>query len=190
MRKIKLPLEKKEIAKLKIGDEVALNGIVYTARDQAHRRIVKLMKNGRPLPFDLRGETIYYTGPTPPCDGAVIGTSTALSADGERSRTIGSCGPTTSARMDKFTPALLKGGLRGMIGKGRRSEEIRRAIKKYNAVYFLALGGAGALLSGYVKSNELIAFSDLGPEAIYRLEVKNFPVIVGIDTKGRDIYEG
>ena len=174
MRKIKLPLEKKEIAKLKIGDEVALNGIVYTARDQAHRRIVKLMKNGRPLPFDLRGETIYYTGPTPPCDGAVIG----------------SCGPTTSARMDKFTPALLKGGLRGMIGKGRRSEEIRRAIKKYNAVYFLALGGAGALLSGYVKSNELIAFSDLGPEAIYRLEVKNFPVIVGIDTKGRDIYEG
>lgn len=163
-----------EIERLKIGDEVALTGILYTARDAAHERLVNLLKNDKPLPFDIKGATVYYTGPTPPCDG----------------RIIGSCGPTTSARMDKFTPQLLKAGLRAMVGKGRRSEKVRRAIKKYKAVYFLTLGGAGALLSGYVKASEVVAFADLGPEAVYKLEVKDFPVIVGIDTKGRNIYEG
>ena len=176
MKKLILPLRQADISKLKIGDEVALTGVLYTARDQAHKRLVELIRKRKPLPFDIKGATIYYTGPTPPCDG-----STTL--------TIGSCGPTTSARMDKFTPALLQAGLHGMIGKGGRSDEVRRAIKKYKAVYFLAVGGAGALLSGYVRSNELVAFSDLGPEAIYRLEVKDFPVIVGIDSKGRDIYK-
>ncbi len=173
MQKLNLPLSDKIAKQLKAGDEVALTGVLYTARDQAHKRLVELIKKRKPLPYDIKGETIYYTGPTPPCGGAPIG----------------SCGPTTSARMDRFTPALLAAGLRGMIGKGRRSDEVRRAIKKYKAVYLLTLGGAGALLSGYVIRSEPVTFADLGPEAVYKLEVKDFPGIVGIDSKGRDIYE-
>ena len=165
--KIKLKIEN-----LKIGDRLSFSGIIYTARDQAHKRLVDAIFKRKKLPFDLRGAIIYYCGPTATPKGKVIG----------------SCGPTTSSRMDKFTPALLKAGLKGMIGKGGRCEEVRRAIKKYKAVYFLTYAGCGALLSKYVKQATAVAYKDLGPEAIYRLEVRNFPLIVGIDSRGRSIY--
>ena len=167
------PLEVKQIKKLKVGDEVLLSGTVYTARDQAHKRLVEAIRRGRRPPLDLKGKVIYYCGPT--------GTP--------RGKTIGSCGPTTSSRMDGFTSVLLKAGLKAMIGKGARSEEVGGAIKKYKAVYFLALAGCGALLSKYVKAKRLICYPDLGPEAIYKLKVKDFPLIVGIDAKGRSIYD-
>jgi len=157
---------------LKIGDEVLITAVIYTARDQAHKRLAEAIRQGRKLPMDLKGATIYYCGPTKTPKGKVIG----------------SCGPTTSARMDEFTPALLKAGLKGMIGKGNRSKEVIAAIKKYQAVYFLTYAGCGALLSRYVKSTKLVAYKDLGPEAIYKLEVKDFPLIVGIDSKGKNIY--
>jgi fumarate hydratase subunit beta len=158
---------------LKAGDEVLLTGDIYTARDQAHKRLVELIEKGKKLPFDLKGQVIYYCGPTktPP------------------SKVIGSCGPTTSARMDKLTGPLLAAGLKAMIGKGRRSEEVRRLIKKYKAVYFLATGGAGAYLAKRVISVKLVSFKELGPEAIYRMRVKDFPLIVGIDPDGRDVFE-
>ena len=165
--KIKLKIEN-----LKIGDRLSFSGIIYTARDQAHKRLVDAIFKRKKLPFDLRGAIIYYCGPTATPKGKVIG----------------SCGPTTSSRMDKFTPALLKAGLKGMIGKGGRCEEVRRAIKKYKAVYFLTYAGCGALLSKYVKHATAVAYKDLGPEAIYRLEVRDFPLIVGIDSRGRNIY--
>ncbi len=148
-----------------------LDGYVYTARDQTHLRLIKEIARKK-MPFDLKGQVIYYAGPTPTPKGKVIG----------------SCGPTTSSRMDDFTPALLKAGLKGMIGKGRRSEEVRRAIKKYKAVYFLTIAGAGAYLSKRIVETKPIAYKDLGAEAIYRLKVKNFPAIVGIDSKGRSLY--
>jgi fumarate hydratase subunit beta len=172
-KRISLPLDKERIANLKVGDEVLLSGVLYTARDRAHKRMVKAIKKGRKLPFSLKNQLIYYCGPTP----------------SRRGKVIGSCGPTSSLRMDEFTPLLLKRGLRGMIGKGRRSKEVRRAIKRYQAVYFLAIGGIGALLSRYVRKAEVIGYKDLAAEAIYRLEVKDFPVIVGIDREGRSIYE-
>lgn len=150
-----------------------LSGVIFTARDQAHKRLVEAIKNGKKLLLDLRGQIIYYCGPTKTPQGKIIG----------------SCGPTTSARMDDFTPLLLKAGLKGMIGKGNRSREVIKAIKKYKAVYFLTYAGCGALLNGYVKKATVIAYKDLGPEAIYRLEVKDFPLIVGIDAKGRCIYD-
>lgn len=157
---------------LQSGERILLKGILYTARDQAHRRLIETIKQKKRLPFDLKGAFIYYCGPTatPP------------------RKIIGSCGPTTACRMDEFTPALLKVGLKGMIGKGRRSKEVIAAIKKYKAVYFLTYAGCGALLSKYVKKKQLVAYPDLGPEAIYKLEVKDFPLIVGIDAKGRSIY--
>jgi len=158
---------------LKAGDRVFLNGIIYTARDQAHKRLVELIKKGKRLPFDLKGAVIYYCGPTKTPKGKIIG----------------SCGPTTSSRMDEFTPLLLKRGLKGMIGKGKRSKEVIAAIKKYKAVYFLTYAGCGALLSKYVKKVVPIAYKDLGPEAILKLEVKDFPLIVGIDFQGRSIYD-
>jgi fumarate hydratase subunit beta len=180
MKKINSPLEKKEAEKLKAGEEVLLNGIIYTARDQAHKRLVSSLGKGRgrgrdrdrELPIDIKDAVIYYCGPTKTPKGKIIG----------------SCGPTTSSRMDEFTPALLRSGLKAMIGKGGRCEEVVRAIKRYRGVYFLTFAGCGALLNKFVKKAEVVAYADLGPEAIYKLEVKDFPLIVGIDSKGKSIY--
>ena len=163
MKKILLPLTGNAIKTLKPGEQVLLSGSLLTARDAAHKRLIDTLKAGKKFPVSLKGETIYYTGPTPKRKGEVIG----------------SCGPTTSSRMDSFTPLLLKHGIVGMIGKGERSEDVNQAIKKYKAVYFITIGGAGAYLSEKVKSAEVIAYQDLGPEAIYRLEVKDFPAFVG-----------
>ena len=173
MKKINTPLEKNRIEKLKIGEKVLLSGVIYTARDQAHKRLSEAIKKGQRLPIDLKGQIIYYCGPTKMPKGKIIG----------------SCGPTTASRMDEFTPILLKAGLEGMIGKGSRLKEAAAAIKKYQAVYFLTYAGCGALLTKYIKKARPVAYKDLGPEAIYRLEVENFPLIVGVDVKGRSIYD-
>ena len=170
--RLKTPLTEKEIEGLSAGDEVMLEGIIYTARDQAHLRLCRMLENGEKLPLDLKGQVIYYCGPAPPGD-----------------RVIGSCGPTTSGRMDALTCPLLEKGLKGMIGKGRRRDEVREAIRRFSAVYFLAPGGAGAYLSARVKECKVVAFEDLGSEAIYRLNVEAFPLIVGIDPVGNDIYD-
>jgi fumarate hydratase subunit beta len=172
MKKINTPLEKNRIEKLKIGDNVLLSGVIYTARDQAHKRLAQAIEKGKKLPVDLKGQVVYYCGPTKMPKGKIIG----------------SCGPTTASRMDEFTPILLKAGLRGMIGKGSRLKEAAVAIKKYQAVYFLTYAGCGALLSKHVKEARPVAYKDLGPEAIYRLEVENFPLIVGIDARGNSVY--
>lgn len=164
-------LERK-IRNLKAGDKFLLSGAIYTCRDQAHKRLVEALKKRKEIPIELKGQIIYYCGPTKTPKGKIIG----------------SAGPTTASRMDEFTPTLLKAGLKGMIGKGRRSEEVIKAIKKYKAVYFITYAGCGALLSKYVRKARPAAYKDLGPEAIYRLEVKDFPLIVGIDSKGRSVY--
>jgi len=169
---IQTPLNNKDIAKLKAGDEVLLSGVIYTARDQAHLRLCGMMNNREELPVDLAGQVIYYCGPAPSRDGI-----------------IGSCGPTTAGRMDPFAPAFLNAGVKGMIGKGRRSPEVRKAIKQQGGVYFIAPGGAGAYLREKVRSCAIAAFEDLGPEAIYKLTVEDFPLVVAIDSHGRDIYE-
>ena len=161
-----------KLNKLKAGNEILLSGVIYTARDQAHKRLIETLARGRKPPINLKGKIIYYCGPTRTPKGKVIG----------------SCGPTTSSRMDEFTPALLKEGISGMIGKGERSGEVRQAIKKYKGVYFLTHAGCGALLSRFITSKTLVAYKDLGPEAIYQLTVKDFPLIVAIDAKGRSIY--
>lgn len=171
-RKIYTPLIEKTIRSLQAGDELALDGVLYTARDQAHQEMVNALRRGKALPVSLCNQIIYYCGPNPPL----------------KDRVIGSCGPTTSARMDNFTVDLLQAGLKGMIGKGQRSAEVREAIKKYQAVYFITIGGAGALLASKVKKARVVAYKKLGPEAIYRLEVRDFPLIVAIDAEGRDIY--
>lgn len=173
MIKINAPFTKKSIASLKAGDEFLLSGVIYTARDQAHKRLTDLIKNKKYLPFNLKNQIIYYCGPTAAPKGKVIG----------------ACGPTTSLRMDIFTEALLKEGLTAMIGKGRRNIKIRNLIRKNKALYLIAPAGCGALLAKKIKRKKLICFKDLGPEAIYRLEVENFPLIVAIDAKGRDIYK-
>ena len=173
MKKLKMPLTEDDISKLRRGDEVLFSGAVYVARDQAHKRLVEVLKKGKKLPINLKGAVIYYCGPTKTPPGKIIG----------------SCGPTTSSRMDEFTPPLLKRGLAAMIGKGSRSEEVKRAIKKYKAVYFLTYAGCGALLAKNIKKSERVAYKELGPEAILKLEVKDFPLIVGIDARGRSIYE-
>ena len=173
MKRINTPLIKKEIKKLNAGEVVLLSGIIYTARDQAHKRLAEAINKNKKTPVDLKDAVIYYCGPTP----------------APRGKIIGSAGPTTSRRMDEFTPLLLKKGVLAMIGKGRRSIQVIQAIKKYKAVYFLTYAGCGALLSKFVKQNKLVAYKDLGPEAIYKLEVRNFPLIVGIDTRGRSIYD-
>jgi len=172
MKRIKTPLIKEAIEKLRVGDEVLLSGRVYTARDQAHKRLIELLKKKKRLPINLRSATIYYCGPTRTMPGKVIG----------------SCGPTTSERMDAFALRLLTSGLKATIGKGGRSKEVIKSIKKHKAVYFIAIGGAGAYLSKRIKKARVIAFRDLGPEAIYELEVKDFPAIVGIDARGRSIF--
>ena len=171
--KIKTPLTKEAIAGLKAGDEILLSGVIFTARDAAHKRLHDLIAKGKLIPLNLKDAVIYYAGPTPPRPNAIIG----------------SCGPTTGSRMDPFTPELLRLGLGGMIGKGDRSREVKLAIKKYRSVYFLAIGGIGALLSDKVKMAQPILFKDLGPEAIYKMEVVDFPLTVGIDSKGNDIYD-
>lgn len=172
MKKIATPLTKSIRKKLRCGEEVLLSGTVYTARDAAHKKLAHLIMEKKKLPFSLKDTVIYYTGPTPKREDGFFG----------------SCGPTTSSRMDSFTPFLLRKGLGAMIGKGRRTPQVRDLIKKHKAVYFLAVGGAGAYLAKKVKSSKVIAFRELGPEAVYRLELKNFPLVVGIDSRGEDIF--
>ncbi|MCL4542769.1 MAG: Fe-S-containing hydro-lyase [Deltaproteobacteria bacterium] len=173
IKKITTPLTDNAILGLKTGDEVLISGLIYAARDQAHFRLVNLIEKNNPLPFDIQGQVIYYVGPTPEKPGDVIG----------------SAGPTTSYRMDKYAPALIKLGLKGMIGKGKRSGEVKDAIKKYKAVYFGAIGGAGALISKTIKSSRIIAYEDLLSEAVRELIVEDFPAIVVNDVYGGDLYE-
>ena len=168
-----VPFGKEEAVKLRAGDYVYLSGILYTARDAAHKRMQEALQENGELPFDLENNVIYYMGPSPAREG----------------RPIGSAGPTTASRMDKYTPALLDLGLRGMIGKGKRSAAVIETTIRNRAVYFAAVGGAGALLSRSVISSETIAYDDLGTEAIRRLEVRDFPVIVVIDSEGNNLYE-
>lgn len=172
-RHINVPFDADIVKELKAGDYVYLTGTIYTARDAAHKRMYEALQNGEALPFDIEGNVIYYMGPSPAREG----------------RPIGSAGPTTASRMDKYTPALLDLGMRGMIGKGRRTEAVRESMMKNQAVYFAAVGGAGALLSKSITQAEVIAYEDLGTEAIRRLEVKDFPAIVVMDFEGNNLYD-
>lgn len=169
---LQTPLSDKDIAELSAGDMVYLSGTVYTARDAAHKRMVELLDKGEPMPFDFEGQVVYYAGPCPAKPGMVIG----------------SVGPTTSGRMDAYSPRLINQGLKGMIGKGLRDAAVKKAIVDQGGVYFAAIGGAAALMSQCVKSAEVIAFEDLGTEAIRRLTIENLPVVVAVDSKGRDVY--
>ena len=170
---LKTPLSVEDVANLKAGDIVYLSGTLYTARDAAHKRIVDLIEAGKELPFKLEGAVIYFVGPTPPKPG----------------EPIGSAGPTTSYRMDSYSPTLIKHGLRGMIGKGKRNQAVKDACIQDKAVYFGATGGAGALLGKRIKSSKVIAYPELGPEAIREIEVESFPVTVINDTFGNDLYQ-
>lgn len=170
---ITTPLTDEKAASLKSGDTLYITGTIYTGRDAAHKRLIELVDKGEPLPFDIRGQFIYYVGPTPARPGSAIG----------------SAGPTTSNRMDAYSPKLIALGLKGMIGKGNRSAEVIESIKKYKAIYCAATGGAGALISKSIKKSEIIAYEDLGPEAIRKMEVENFPVIVINDIYGNDLYD-
>ncbi len=172
-RHITTPLNPEEVKTLQAGDYVYITGEIYTARDAAHKRMKEALDAGQPLPMNLKNEVIYYMGPSPAREG----------------RVIGSAGPTTASRMDKYTPELLDLGMKGMIGKGKRTPEVTEAIVRNGGVYFAAVGGAGALLSKQIKSAEVIAYDDLGTEAIRRLRVEDFPVIVVIDSKGNNLYE-
>ncbi len=172
-KKVILPLTDEIIQDLKAGDNVLLSGIMYVARDATHKRMVEALEQGKPLPFDIRGQTIYFMGPSPAKPG----------------QPIGSAGPTTSGRMDSYSPRLIAEGLKGMIGKGMRSQVVKDAMKKYRAVYFAAIGGAGALISKSIKKSEVIAYEELGAEAIRRLEVVDFPVTVVNDIYGGDLYQ-
>lgn len=167
------PLRREDVEGLRIGDRVLLNGTVYTARDAAHKRLVQLIEAGDPLPFELEGSVIYYVGPSPAKPG----------------HAVGAAGPTTSYRMDAYAPTLMERGLRGMIGKGKRNDAVKDAMRSHKAVYFAAIGGAGALMARSILSAEVIAYPELGPEAIRRLEVRDFPVIVANDTHGGDLYD-
>ena len=172
-RYITVPLSDEDARSLKSGDYVYVTGTIYTARDAAHKRMQEALDRGEALPLELKNNVIYYMGPSPAREG----------------RPIGSAGPTTASRMDKYAPALLDLGLKGMIGKGKRSQAVKDAIVRNGAVYFAAVGGAGALLSKSILSSEVIAYDDLGTEAIRRLEVKDFPAIVVIDADGNNLYE-
>lgn len=172
-KQIDLPLQEKTILTVRAGERVLLSGTVYTARDAAHKRMIKQLQNNEQLPFDVNGQVIYYVGPTPAKPGQVIG----------------SAGPTTSSRMDKYTPPLLNLGLKGMIGKGYRSEEVKRALIKNKAIYFGAIGGAAALISRSIKAVKVIAYEDLGTEAIHKLTLHQFPAVVLQDAFGGDQYE-
>lgn len=170
---IEVPFDEETVKQLKSGDYVYITGTIYTARDAAHKRMYEALEQGLALPFQLENQVIYYMGPSPAREG----------------RPIGSAGPTTASRMDKYTPKLLDLGLRGMIGKGKRTDEVREAIIRNGAVYFAAVGGAGALLSRSIISSEVIAYDDLGTEAVRKLKVKNLPVVVVIDSEGNNLYE-
>ena len=170
---IKAPMTREDARALKAGDSCLLSGVIYTARDAAHKRLCQLIEEGRELPVDLKDSVFYFVGPTPAKPGQVIG----------------SAGPTTSYRMDAYSPALIKLGQTGMIGKGKRDDTVIAAMKEHGAVYFGAIGGCGALLGKCIKKSELVAYEDLGAEAICRLEVENFPVIVIIDAQGNNLYE-
>jgi len=170
---ISAPVKENEIKELKSGDMVYITGIIYTARDAAHKRMSDTLDEGKELPISLENNIIYYLGPSPAREGKVIG----------------SAGPTTSSRMDKYTPRLLDMGLKGMIGKGKRSKDVQDSIKKNGCVYFAAIGGAGALLSKCIKKSTVIAYDDLGTEAIRKLEVENLPAVVVIDSNGNNLYE-
>ncbi|MDU1910722.1 Fe-S-containing hydro-lyase [Fusobacterium sp.] len=171
--KITTPLKEEDIVKLNAGDTVKITGVIYTARDAAHARLVKLLEEGKELPIDVKGQIIYYVGPTPAKPG----------------KPIGSAGPTTSYRMDAYAPRLIKEGLKGMIGKGARSEEVKKAIVSEKAVYFAAVGGAAALIAKSIKKAEIVTYEDLGAEALRRLEVVDFPAIVINDIYGGDLYK-
>jgi len=173
IKRITTPLDDEVIKELKAGEKVFLSGYIYTARDTAHKRFMEVLDAGKELPFNIIDQIIYYCGPSPAPPGKVIG----------------ACGPTTSSRMDSYTPRLLTLGLKGMIGKGKRSPAVKDAIKQYKAVYFGATGGAGALLSQCVVSSEIVAYEDLGPEAVVKLEVRNMPLFVINDIYGNDLYE-
>lgn len=172
MKKVQIPFDSEQINDLRAGDRILLSGIVYTARDAAHKRMIEDIEKGLPLPFDIKGQVIYYVGPTPAKPGQVIG----------------SAGPTTSSRMDKYTPKLIEMGLKGMIGKGYRSEEVKESIRKHQAVYFGAIGGSAALISRSIKSVELIAYEDLRTEAIRKLVIEDLPLFVINDAHGGDLY--
>jgi fumarate hydratase subunit beta len=173
MKQLTTPLDQKQLSELNAGDMVLLNGIIYTARDAAHKRFALSLQEKKELPVDLRGQILYYTGPSPAPPGKVIG----------------SAGPTTSSRMDKYTPAIIEAtGLGGMIGKGNRSSSVVDAIVKYGCVYFAATGGAGALLSKHITAAEVICYPELGPEAVFKLTVRDFPLITAIDSRGKNIY--
>src|SRR5256885_3152393 len=172
IKEVTTPLSDADVDSLKAGDRVRISGVIYTARDAAHGRLFPLLEKGERLPIDVKGALIYYTGPTPP----------------RRGDAVGSVGPTTASRMDKFTPALLQAGLKGTIGKGYRGQPVKDALKQYTAVYFGSIGGAGAVLSQFVKKAEIVAYEDLGTEAIRRLEVDGFPAIVLYDCHGGDLY--
>lgn len=171
--RINLPLTDEIVKNLHAGDNVLLNGVIYVARDAAHKRMVDALNQGQSLPFDVQGQTIYYMGPSPARPGQVIGAA----------------GPTTSGRMDSFSPRLMQAGLKGMIGKGGRSQAVKEAMKKYKAVYFAAIGGAGAVIARSIKKSEVVAYEELGAEAIRKLEVEDFPVTVINDIYGADLYE-
>lgn len=172
-KKVKLPLSDDEIMDINAGDKLYLTGYIYTARDAAHKKMVETMENGDKLPFNIKGECIYYAGPCPEKPGEVIG----------------SCGPTTSARMDKYTPFLLERGLKLIIGKGERNDEVEKSLKDNNALYLAAVGGCGALIKKCIKEAELIAYPELLSEAVRKLYVEDFPVIVAIDSKGDNLYK-
>ena len=172
-KKLTVPFSKEEAKSLKAGDMVSLTGTIYTARDAAHKRMAESLAKGEGLPFDIAGNVIYYMGPSPAREG----------------RPIGSAGPTTAGRMDKYTPQLLDLGMLGMIGKGKRTDAVKEAVVRNGAVYFAAIGGAGALLSKAITASEVIAYDDLGTEAIRKLTVKDFPVIVVMDSEGTDLYK-
>ena len=169
---VSLPISDEVIEKLKAGDKVLLNGNMFVARDAAHKRFFEAVKSGKSLPIDIKGAAIYYMGPSPAREGKVIG----------------SAGPTTATRMDKYTPTLLDLGMKAMIGKGKRSQEVKDAIVRNKAVYFAAVGGAGALLSKCIEKSEVVCYDDLGAEAIRKIQVKDFPAIVVIDENGNDLY--
>jgi fumarate hydratase subunit beta len=172
-KKVKLPLTEETLKDLKAGDNILLTGVMYVARDAAHKRMIEALDQGKALPFDIEGQTVYYMGPSPARPGQVIG----------------SAGPTTSGRMDSYSPRLIAEGLKGMIGKGMRSPAVKEAMKKYKAVYLAAIGGAGALISKSIKKSEVIAYEELGAEAVLRMEVEDFPAIVINDIYGGDLYE-
>jgi fumarate hydratase subunit beta len=173
IKDVRPPLSDADVESLKAGDRVRITGVLYTARDAAHGRLLPLIEKGERLPIDVRGQIIYYTGPSPALPGTVVG----------------SIGPTTASRMDKYVPALLRLGLKGTIGKGSRSQAVQDALRQHKAVYFGAIGGAGAVLSQFVKTVAIVAYDDLGTEAIRRLEVEGFPAIVVNDCHGGDLYQ-